>query len=101
MIPYADVMRLMNKTDHKGDAVPFSMKVVRLDRNRNSGGDLLVIDKAVISRKKATNPSVTPSKVSPKHYENSTRNIQLIPSGEIRSIHPRLIIEFNNKPMFY
>jgi hypothetical protein len=33
----------------------------------------------------------------PKHFENSTRNIVVIPSGEIVKIHLRLIILFNSK----
>jgi len=33
----------------------------------------------------------------PKHYANSTRNIVVLPSGEIVKVHLRLIIQFNSK----
>lgn len=33
----------------------------------------------------------------PRHYENSTRNIKIISSGELRKIKIRAIRRFNNK----
>lgn len=36
-------------------------------------------------------------KKDPKHYENSTRNIRILPDGEIRKVHLRLIRRFNSK----
>ncbi len=34
---------------------------------------------------------------NPNHYENSTRNIVVMPGGEIRKLHIRLIRKFNGK----
>lgn len=34
---------------------------------------------------------------NPKHYENSTRNLVILPSGEIIKVHLRLIRQFNSK----
>jgi hypothetical protein len=100
IIQFADVIQLMSKTDHTGKPVPFALKVVTYDRNRKKGGKILVIDKAIVERQSDKNKQ-TPGKNSPRHYENSTKNIMLIPSMQIRRIHPRLIIEFNNKQMIY
>lgn len=34
---------------------------------------------------------------NPNHYKNSTRNVVVMPSGEIRTVHIRLIRKFNHK----
>jgi hypothetical protein len=36
----------------------------------------------------------------PHHWSNSTRNV-LLPNGQKRKLHIRLIIEFNNKKVCY
>jgi hypothetical protein len=34
---------------------------------------------------------------NPQHFKNSTRNLVVMPSGEIRKLHIRLIRKFNGK----
>lgn len=34
---------------------------------------------------------------NPQHFANSTRNVVVMPSGEIRKLHIRLIRKFNGK----
>lgn len=34
---------------------------------------------------------------NPQHFKNSTRNVVVMPSGEIRKLHIRLIRKFNGK----
>jgi hypothetical protein len=99
LISYADMIRQMNHKDKDGTPTPFSLKVVTLDINRKTGGDILSIPAAIIDRQKAKAQKANSR--TPRHYENRTRNIKIVSSGEIRKIHPRLIIEFNNKTVFH
>ena len=81
---------------------PFSLTAICCDARRGTGGELLVVEKAYKSgwkspseRKQGTPLEAVKLRKLPHHYENSTRNI-LLPSGEVRKIHIRLIRKFNN-----
>jgi len=91
----------MRTRDTKGAYVPFSLVVCKLNFATDEGGDRLNIKKAVMyDQKHVRKPSASERKRMPNHEENGTRNILLIPSGEIRSIHIRLIEKYNNKIVF-
>lgn len=38
---------------------------------------------------------------NPNHFRNKTRNIIFKPSEQIRKVHIRLMVEFNNQPILY
>lgn len=38
---------------------------------------------------------------NPNHFENKTRNIKVLPQGDIKTINIRFIIEFNGKKVIY
>lgn len=38
---------------------------------------------------------------NPNHWDNKTRNIKVLPQGDIKKIHINHIIEFNGKKVVY
>lgn len=102
--------------------VAFSMKRVKYDRKRKSGGAVEYIAEAKLftqedARKNAENaigagrPLTIVERAlaemdekkqkDPDHYHHYTRNMVLLlnghPSSEIRKFHPPLVLEFNGK----
>ena len=93
----------------------FSCKVVKYDRKRKTGGQILEIvsAKLVSAEKKEKQQAATPAtraatpmeqlqqkrSKKPHHFRWFTRNIRLytagLPTSQILKIHPPLIIEFN------
>jgi len=101
LIQFTEMMKIMRKVDSNKEPIPFSLKVVKYDVKRNSGGDFLIVEKGVIDKQKDKSKTSSAFSKKPNHYENSTLNIMILPSNVCRKIHPRLIIEFNNKKVFY
>jgi hypothetical protein len=106
MIFLKDVLETMEQTDKKNQLKPFSIVFVTADRNKKTGGDIIEIERATILKrlpgeKKAAKPQANKSITkTPNHWDNSTRNI-LLPNGQKRKIHIRLITRFNNQPVIY
>jgi hypothetical protein len=104
-----EVLETMDKVDKDGKAQPFDMKFVTANRKAGTGGEIIEIEhgrkcvgkrsgKVVFDERKA---STEPKKSkNPHHFDNSTRNI-LLPNGQIRKVHIRLIIEFNKKKVCF
>jgi hypothetical protein len=101
-----DVLRTMRAKDKKGNPVPFSLSVCTFNRKTGVGGLLLEVESAMIFEKKsslvsdATGSSTATAKRNIHHDLNETKNILLLPSREIRTIHIRLIEKFNTKIVF-
>lgn len=89
---------------------PFSMKVVKYNREAGTGGQIMEIQEAFLRRKtmrrnpvEVTDPNTRTGKQkkAPNHYENYTRNIRLLrnggPTDSIVKIHPPLVLEYNGK----
>lgn len=81
----------------------FSIGFRTCDRTKKTGGEYIEIATAIkqqyqFNNRNQVQPASTPVyKKDPKHYENSTRNIRILPNGEIRKVHLRLIRRFNSK----
>lgn len=97
-IPLRQVLAEMDAGMH------FSMAVVTADKRKKKGGEWIIYHHAVKHEKAAKKGlphqvSIPVSGITrnPNHFENRTRNICLIPSGEIRTIHIRLIRRYNGK----
>ncbi|WP_421801766.1 hypothetical protein [Flagellimonas sp.] len=109
----SDVLEQMKTLDTKGRAVTFSLKARTLNRNSRTGGKLLEYSKAklvmpeenpnsnTIESLRTKRKSLSGIRRNPSHYDNKTRNIKLLPGGEIRKIHIRYIIEFNGQKVIY
>jgi hypothetical protein len=83
-----------------------ALGVITCDVNRKTGGEYLVIANCKKAQFVTSHEQKEMDKAAPKanmvhknpnHYENSTRNIIIIPSMELRKIHIRLIRNFNGK----
>ena len=92
----------MRARDKHGCLIPFSCSVCTYNRKTGAGGLLLEVKSAVIYEKRSGKPVVSDAvgKRSIHHDLNATKNILLLPSNEIRTIHIRLIEKFNSKTVY-
>lgn len=108
-----EVLQTMSTLDAQGFAVPFSVSFRTLNRNSKTGGKLVKYPQAklVIKEENKNIDSIqslrtvstrkTTIKRNPNHWDNKTRNIKILPQGNIRKIHINHIIEFNNQKVVY
>lgn len=84
----------------------FSISFITADKRKNTGGELIEVEEAYKSgyvdpeerkRMQKLQPESNIIRKHPNHYENSTRNILIARSNEIRKVHIRLIRKFNGK----
>ncbi len=73
---------------------------------KNTGGEWVALEeckkflrKTVAEMTAEHKPHELKLKRDPRHFENSTRNILIISSGQIIKVHLRLIRMFNSKPV--
>lgn len=106
MISLKDALAQMQQVDSKGKPVPFSLEFCTFSRQRHTGGSVVKVERAILSRldnqihnKKGT--GLSNSSAVPSHFTNKTRNIKLIPSGEIIKFRIRMLLKFNNQPVVY
>ena len=106
-----DVLEIMDSIDEHGNPVRFQLKYVTANRSTKEGGEIIELKdackcsvrtkqgKEIFSAKQnfPTNDRITKD---PNHWVNSTRNC-LLPNGQKRKLHIRLIIEFNNLKVCY
>ena len=106
-----DVLEIMDSFDGDGKPVRFQVKFVTANRLERTGGEIIELKDAQkcsvrttkgkeIFAAKKNFPSNEQVSKDPRHWVNSTRNI-LLPNGQKRKLHIRLIIEFNNKKVCY
>ena len=117
MIQLIDALKYMEEKDENGKARSFSIKFVTYNRKTGEGGEIISIpnctkcvgkqgEKIILGNQLPVHfrigEGVQPERVrkNPNHFQNSTRNL-LLPNGQIRKVHIRLIIEFNNEKVFY
>ncbi len=110
MIALIDVLNLMDEVDVSGKPNPFSIKFITCNRQKQTGGRIVHLPKAIKhvsgSGKVAKDPAsgTAPSgKVvrNPNHARNSTRNLSVPGTNEIIKCHIRLITEFNGHKVVY
>jgi len=101
LIPLSEVLKQMERTDAKGKPVPFDIAVCTYDRFRKKGGERLELKQVVVYRQKHVKKTPSDKTKIPNHYENGTRNLLILSSGQIRKIHIRLIEKFNGKIVYY
>ena len=106
-----DVLEIMDSFDGLGKPVRFQLKFVTANRSEKTGGEIIEMKDACkcsvrtkkgkeIFAAKKNFPADERITKDPNHWVNSTRNI-LLPNGQKRKLHIRLIIEFNNKKVCY
>jgi hypothetical protein len=106
-----DILQIMDSLDGQGKPVRFQVKYVTANRSEGTGGEIIELKhackcsvrtsqgKEIFPAKKAFTADERVTK-NPNHWVNSTRNI-LLPNGQKRKLHIRLVIEFNNKKVCY
>lgn len=104
-----DALAEMDKLDETGNPVKIQLKFVTHDIKRGTGGEIIeIIDgrkcvgkrngKVIYdTREKSEDPKKSKN---PHHWMNSTRNV-ILPNGQIRKLHIRLIIEFNHQKVCF
>lgn len=102
MIRKIDVLNLMDDFDANGNPLPFSIKFYTIE------GEAIIIDLAVKCVGKRGNqiildkkPKNAKTKKNPNHFKNSTRNIYIPQSGQIRKCNIHLITQFNGQKVVY
>jgi hypothetical protein len=106
-----DALEMMDSTDSQGNPARFQLKFVTANRTTKEGGEIIeVTDASKCSIRTKKGKEIIPAKKTfkadekmpkdPRHWVNSTRNI-LLPNGQKRKLHIRLIIEFNHKKVCY
>jgi hypothetical protein len=101
-----DALKLMDRFDHKGKAIPFSVSFYTADRRRDSGGEMKSIKGAILSKNNKDLPQHVRNvdgfgqSKAPKHFANATRNIQA-PDGNITKVHIRLLKSFNGNKIIW
>ena len=79
----------------------FSIGFRTCDKRKQTGGEWIEFPTAVKQNYQFGTASETPHektyKRNPNHYKNSTRNIRVMPDGNIVTVHIRLIRRFNSK----
>jgi hypothetical protein len=101
-----DALRLMERLDHKDRPIPFAITFVTADRQRKKGGKIMELNGAILSKHNTLLPKYIRTvdghgnSKTPRHYENSTRNVQS-PDGTITKVHIRLITQFNSKKIIW
>ncbi len=106
-----DVLEIMDSFDGQGKPIRFQLKFVTANRSEKTGGEIIELKdacKCSVRTKKGKEifavkknlPADNRITKDPNHWVNSTRNI-LLPNGQKRKLHIRLIIEFNNKKVCY
>lgn len=81
LIPLKDAIEQMDQP-----ASRFTLKFVTADRKRKTGGDILEVQGCKLR--------------GCVDQRNATRNIEL-PSGQIRKVHIRLMLELNGSTIVY
>jgi hypothetical protein len=104
LITLAEVLHALNST-----ADPCTIVFSTADRQRRTGGELVTLEGCVktgVDREARPTPApaagqatpATPStKRRPNHRGNQTINLTILSSGKVRTVHVRLITEFNGK----
>lgn len=106
IIQLSEALRKMERVDHKGNPTIFSVTVVTADVLKKTGGEIRTYTNCILAKyakhvPRALRGAPTGDAKNPDHWKNSTRNILLLDTNEIRKIHIRLIIAFDNQTVIY
>jgi hypothetical protein len=101
-----DTITLKEAIECMDNGEKFSIGFRTYNKREDTGGEYIFFDECYKSKLERNNPSkviqpqhyFAPSfKKDPRHFENGTRNIVVLPEGNIVKVHLRLIRRFNSK----
>lgn len=99
----------MRKVDADGKPIPFSVKVVSFDEQKKTGGKIIEYPCAIMPIKQQSDEQEQESiftveqktKKDPRHFKNSTRNIEEViggyPTNRVRKVNIFLILVYNGR----
>lgn len=103
LIPLKEVLNEMEL------GLPFSIVYYSYDKRRGKAGERIELKGASCAVRRAKSESEGESAPStgsgsatrnPNHWQNATRNV-VLPNGETRKLHIRLITRFNNQKVHW
>ena len=106
MINSDETIGLAQMIEFMDSGQTFSIAFITCNIQKNTGGEYIFYDECTKhghqtkEQRKQRRESGDPKQVifrNPNHYENSTRNIKRLSSGELVCVHLRLIRRFNGK----
>lgn len=120
-IRFSEARLIMEKRDNSGNPVPFSIQFITCNRNKGTGGEVIVLDNCIVhamlkiktskyARPFASLPTPKPkSKVN--HLKNQTTNLAVMSTNEltgkhvftgtIQQVHYKLIMQINGKEIIW
>ncbi len=112
MIHLPTVLETMKKLDADGNAPLFDLEVGSSDEKRKTAGNILRFVQVRISNLKAKVSGSKPSEQhlkkldrsksrDPRHRLHGTLNLEDPRTGEINTVHVRLITRFNGQKVIY
>jgi len=100
MLKLKDALIIMESILASGKPKAFSILFCTADKSRGTGGEIIYIDKAILSRLKYQRQPKR-DQISrpnaPRHHKNRTRNICALGTSEIRKLNIDLILELNGQ----
>jgi hypothetical protein len=102
MLKLKDALKVMEILLASGRPKPFSITFITADLSRNTGGEVVHYERAVLSRlKKPGRPGKSQKAKGgiQYHQKNRTRNICALGNSEVRKLHIDLILEINGQPI--
>ena len=107
-IRLSDALAVMESHDHFKKPIPFDIAFFTADEKRQEAGELVEYKNCILAKFVKNLPkNLRNSKISlgtsrlANHWKNSTRNIFLLDTQEIKKIHIRLIYSINDKIMTF
>jgi len=99
-----EIYTLSEIIEYMDSGKTFSIAFVTYNEQKQTGGEWIELKECVkhnhLTREQLKLKSNKPmEKVfkNPNHYQNATRNIKIVSSGELVKVHLRLIRKFNGK----
>jgi hypothetical protein len=104
MILLSQALDAMNRRDYKGVAVPFSISFATADEGKNTGGEIITLQKAVLGKLLKTAPQAdkiqeTKADKNPARRSNSVKRIFDLKTERYYTVHIRLMWQFNNQEL--
>lgn len=102
MILLSQALDRMNKRDPKGIPVPFSLVFATADEGKNSGGEIITIQKAVLGKLLKSAPQAdkiqeTKAEKNPARLSNAVKRIFDLNTDRYYTVHIRLMWQFNGQ----
>lgn len=95
------MIRLQDALDIMKNGEPFSISFVTANKSKKTGGEILELENVKLNKfQKQVVKNIESIPKPANETANEIRNF-LLPNGQIRKCHIRLITKFNGQPVVY